>query len=147
MSLSANERQALDAIADGLVASAPRLAALLTTFTRQAADAEMPRHEKVGRCEARVTGRLRRLYRPPDLGRGLLLWLALAMVVTMVSGIGLAVSHSGGRTCTNSFALACTERAGPRPPRPASHRPSGDVRASSHGRTGAGRAGTTSAPN
>ena len=42
MSLSAQERQALDFMAEGLADSAPELASLLATFTRLTSGEQMP---------------------------------------------------------------------------------------------------------
>jgi hypothetical protein len=137
MSLSAGEQQALGAIEDALTESCPGLAAMLTTFTRLAADTGMPGHEKVGPCEPQVTGHHHRVRRRHDLTRGLLLWLALAVTLIAASGIGLAASHDAIRACTESFALACTERTNAKPPRPAGQRPvrgeSVTSRAATHG--------------
>lgn len=47
MSLSAGERQSLGAIENGLAEAYPSLAEKLTTFTRLAADQDMPGHERV----------------------------------------------------------------------------------------------------
>ena len=46
MSLSSWERQALDAIKEGLARSDPRLAALLGTFTRLVSSEAMPSQER-----------------------------------------------------------------------------------------------------
>jgi hypothetical protein len=46
MSLNQPETQALGAIADGLAGSDPRLASMLTIFSRLAADEEMTAREK-----------------------------------------------------------------------------------------------------
>ena len=46
MSLNQPETQALGSIADGLAGSDPRLASMLTIFSRLAAGEEMPAHEK-----------------------------------------------------------------------------------------------------
>jgi len=46
MSLNQPETQALGAIADGLAGSDPRLASMLTIFSRLAAGEEMPAREK-----------------------------------------------------------------------------------------------------
>ena len=64
MSLSTWERQALDSIKDGLAGSDPELATLLTTFTRLAADEEMPKR-------ATLQARSRRaIQRAPPRGAG-----------------------------------------------------------------------------
>jgi hypothetical protein len=110
---------------------------MLTTFTRLATDTEMPGHEKVGPCKPQVIGHHHRVRPRHDLAKGLLLWLALAVTLIAASGIGLAASHDAVRACTESFALACTERTNAKPPRPADHRPvrgkSVNPRAATHG--------------
>ena len=115
MSLSADERRALDTIQNGLAESYPSLAEKLTTFARLAADEGMPGHEKVSPCEPQVMTPQHRVYRRYNLASRLLLWLALAVAVIAASGIGVAVSHGAGRPCTDSFALMCSERANPNP--------------------------------
>ena len=47
MSFTGLERQALGSIADGLAGSDPRLASMLTIFSRLAAGEEMPVREKI----------------------------------------------------------------------------------------------------
>ena len=47
MSLTEPETQALGSIADGLAGSDPRLASMLTIFSRLAAGEEMPAREKI----------------------------------------------------------------------------------------------------
>ena len=47
MSLTEPERQALGCIKDGLAGSDPRLASMLTIFSRLAAGEEMPAREKI----------------------------------------------------------------------------------------------------
>jgi hypothetical protein len=56
MSLNQLERQALGSIADGLAGADPRLASMLTIFSRLAADEQMPVRDKT---------RVRRGWRPP----------------------------------------------------------------------------------
>ena len=58
MSLNQPETQALGAIADGLSGADPRLASMLTIFSRPAAGEEMPAREKT---------RTRRTRRPPTV--------------------------------------------------------------------------------
>jgi hypothetical protein len=120
MSLSAWEQQALDSIKDGLTGSDPQLTALLTTFTRLAADEEMPIREKIlagpprtimsrSPCRPRASMRRRsRLTRRwPALQLGLfLLWLVMAVVLITLA---LVWSHGGGSgTCTPSGSSACS---------------------------------------
>jgi hypothetical protein len=121
MSLSADERQALHTIEDGLAGCYPGLAEKLSAFTRLAADDEMPGHETVSPPEPHVMTAQRRGYRRHDQPEGLLLWLALAVAVIAASGFGLAASHTAGRPCTDSFTLVCAERTIPNQPRRAGH--------------------------
>jgi len=60
MSLSAWEQQALDSIKNGLAGSDPELAAMISTFNRLAADAEMPDREKIQAGSRRALRRLQR---------------------------------------------------------------------------------------
>ena len=60
MSLTQPETQALGAIADGLAGADPRLASMLTIFSRLAAGEEMPAREK-----REQLGHTRAVTRPP----------------------------------------------------------------------------------
>lgn len=132
MSLSAPERQALDAIEGGLAESSPSLAAMLTTFSRLAADEEMPPREQVGVRAPSVLGMHQPRPRSHELAKALLLWLVLAVAVVAASSIGLVASHSASRACGDSFVLACTERTNAHRPRPAVHQ-AGRARTSRNG--------------
>ena len=69
MSLTQPETQALGAIADGLAGADPRLASMLTIFTRLAAGEEMPAREKIRvRRGRRAAHRPRRARRHPRRG-------------------------------------------------------------------------------
>ncbi|HYB49104.1 MAG TPA: hypothetical protein VED20_17395 [Streptosporangiaceae bacterium] len=57
MSLNQPETQALGSIADGLAGSDPRLASMLTIFSRLAAGEEMPAREKTRARRRHVAGR------------------------------------------------------------------------------------------
>lgn len=133
MSLSAHDRQALGSIEDELTESDPNLAAMLTTFTRLAGDEEMPPRETVRQREPPAPGPSHDSHLSRELAKGLLLWLVVALAVVAASGIGLAVSHGASRVCTNSFTLACTERANTHPAHPAAHQPPPGQPAASHG--------------
>jgi hypothetical protein len=134
MSLSAREQQALDSIKDGLAASDPKLASLLGAFSRLASGEEMPAREaiRVGAWRAaRRPRRKRRRHRadnwrrhraeqvsrhvhrvPQLLGSrrpALLLWLAITAVLVAVA---LALnSGNAPATCTDSWAMGCTNSA------------------------------------
>ncbi len=72
MSFTELERQALGSIADGLAGSDPRLASMLTIFSRLAAGEEMPVREKIRVRRGRPTAlRPRRARRHPRRGRAL----------------------------------------------------------------------------
>jgi hypothetical protein len=69
MSLNQPETQALGAIADGLAGSDPRLASMLTIFSRLAAGEEMPAREKTRPRRGRPAAhRPRRARRHPRRG-------------------------------------------------------------------------------
>jgi hypothetical protein len=125
MSLSAWEQQALDSIKDGLAASDPRLAGLLSAFSRLASGEEMPAREAIRMGPWRTAGRPPRKRRPradqvsrhvrrvrESLGsprRALLLWLMItailiAVVLTLNTGNAPA-------TCTYSWAMGCINSA------------------------------------
>ena len=59
MSLSAREQHALDCIADELSGTDPKLASMLTAFTRLTAGEEMPARESIRPGRAWRTGRRR----------------------------------------------------------------------------------------
>jgi hypothetical protein len=127
MSLSVWEQQALDSIKDGLTGSDPRLAALLTTFTRLALAEEMPVQETIPAASRRT---LRWPLRKPRhncradgchrsrsmLGRAGMQWaVLLAWLVTTVVliTVALVMNHGGGspRACTGSWPTLCTHSA------------------------------------
>jgi hypothetical protein len=126
MSLSAWEQQALDSIKDGLTASDPGLAALLSAFSRLASGEEMPAREaiRVGPWRtARRPRRRRRRHRAGQVSRhvqrvrqllgtrrpALLLWLAITAILIAVA---LALnSGNASATCPQSWAMGCTNSA------------------------------------
>ena len=71
MSLTEPHSQALDAIADGLAGSDPRLASMLNIFSRLAADEEMPARAKTRVRRGRPPARPRRARRHPRRGTAL----------------------------------------------------------------------------
>lgn len=123
MSLSTPDRQALDAIEDGLAESSPSLAAKLATFSRLTADEEMPARETVRVSEPSALDPCRPLLGPQELIKGVLLWLIVTVAVVVASSLGLVFSHGASRTCSNAFALVCTERTNAHQMRPARHQP------------------------
>jgi hypothetical protein len=112
MSLSAWELQVLDSIKDGLAGSDPELATLLTTFTRLAADEEMPARTTLRARSRRAIQRSRRSGRRgrEQAGRAyqrmrsryaVLAWLLVTMVMI---GAALALSRGDGQAaCSGSW--------------------------------------------
>jgi hypothetical protein len=119
MSLSAWEQQALDSITDRLAGSDPKLAALLTGFTRLASGEEMPLRgriragNEVRRAAGRVSGRLGLQW------AAVLLSLLTAVTVIVVT---LALNHGRSQgSCTTFWYAACADSAHAHSSRPASH--------------------------
>jgi len=122
MSLTEPETQALGAIADGLAGADPRLASMLTIFSRLAAGEAMPAREKTRARRGRPAGhRPRRARRHPRRGiafpqarrryprRG---WppamLVLGAVVSAaLLTAALALTASGPTTCARPVGTAC----------------------------------------
>lgn len=119
MSLSSWERQALDAIKEGLARSDPRLVTLLGTFTRLVSSEDMPAQEKIAASPRRTIPCSQRKPRQrgrADTGVGacacsrssaglidaqwgvMLLWLVITVAMITVA----LVSNRGGgaATCT-----------------------------------------------
>ena len=126
MSLTEPETQALGSIADGLAGSDPRLASMLTIFSRLAAGEEMPAREKTrvrrGRAAARRPRRARRYprrgtafpqprrrYPRPGWQRAMVV-LGAAISAALLTA-ALALTASGHKTCARPVGPAC-----PRPP-------------------------------
>jgi len=121
MSLSAWEKQALDSIEGGLAGSSPELASLLATFSRLAADEEMPERAKVRALQPhRRRQRLRRPgggRRPRDSRRLRLGWqrawpAALWLVVSLgMIAVALVLSRGGPAACTQSWGVSAWQPA------------------------------------
>jgi hypothetical protein len=122
MSLNQLETQALGAIADGLAGSDPRLASMLTVFSRLPAGEDMPARQKtrVGRGRP-AAHRPRRARRHPRQGIAspqvrrlyarlgwqharLLLWAVISAALLTAA---LILTASGPRTCARSMGSAC----------------------------------------
>jgi hypothetical protein len=125
MSLSAWEQQALDSIKDGLATSDPKLASLLSAFSRLASGQEMPAREAIRAAPWRAGRRPRRKRRHradhvsrhvrgvrESLGsrrRALLLWLVITAILIAVA---LVLNRGGApATCSYSWAMGCTNSA------------------------------------
>ena len=123
MSLNEPHRQALGSIADGLAGSDPRLASMLTIFSRLAAGEEMPVREKTrarrGRSAARRPRRARwhprrgiafpqprRRHPRPGWQQAMLLLGAVVCAALLTAVLALTVS--GHNTCARPMGTACT---------------------------------------
>ncbi len=122
ISLNQLETQALGSIADGLAGSDPRLASMLTIFSRLAAGKEMPAREKTRVRRGRpAVHRPRRARRHPRrgiarsqprrlrarLGRQQVMLLLGAVISAALLTAALALNASGRTTCARSLGTAC----------------------------------------
>ena len=121
MSLNQLETQALGSIADGLAGSDPRLASMLTIFSRLAAGEEMPAREKTRARRGRPPARPRRARRHPRRGiadqqprrpHPRLGWQQAMLVLGAVISAALltaalVLNASGHKTCARSLGTAC----------------------------------------
>jgi len=122
MSLTEPETQALGSIADGLAGADPRLASMLTIFSRLAAGEEMPARQQTrvrrGRPAARRPRRARRhprrgiAFPQPRRWYARLGWpramLVLGAVVSAaLLTAALALTASGPTTCARPVGTAC----------------------------------------
>ena len=122
MSLNQPETQALGAIADGLAGADPRLASMLTIFSRLAAGEEMPARGKTRARRGRPAAlRPRRARRYPRRGvafpharrryarlgwpRAMLVLGAVIPAALLTAA--LALTASGPKTCARSMGTAC----------------------------------------
>lgn len=115
--ISADDRQALDRIEEGLAASSPRLAAMLATFARLNAGERMPARERIRAREGPGASHDDRRGRPQGLASEPLLWLVVSVLVVLLAaatGLGLAARHGARRPCTDFFSLVCSGQANPR---------------------------------
>ena len=122
MSRTEPETQALGSIADGLARSDPRLASMLTIFSRLAAGEEMPAREKIRVRRGRLAVlRRRRALRYPRQGTAflqpcrrcarlgwpqarLVLWAVISAALLTAALILIA---SGPTTCARPMGTAC----------------------------------------
>ena len=122
MSFTEPETQGLGSIADGLAGSDPRLASMLTIFSRLAAGEDMPAREKTrvrrGRPAAHRPRRARRYPRRgtavpqarrryPRLGWPQAMLVLGAVVSAALLTVALALTASGPTTCARSMGTAC----------------------------------------
>ena len=120
MSFTEPETQALGSIADGLAGADPRLASMLTIFTRLAAGEEMPAREKTRvrrgrparprrprRHPRRGTARPQARRRHARLGRPQALVVLGAVISAALLTAALALTASGHNTCIQSMRSAC----------------------------------------
>jgi hypothetical protein len=122
MSLNHLERQALGAIADRLAGSDPRLASMLTIFSRLATGEEMPARQttraRYGRPAVLRPRRARRhprrgtavphaRRRYPRLGRPPALLVVAAVICAALVAVALALTASGPTTCARPMGTAC----------------------------------------
>jgi len=137
--MSADDRHELGAIEEELAASAPKLAAMLTTFSRLAAGEAMPGREQIqagqqltvtqaafglgpgrpGRRQRRVSARVRqhRLARTVVMA-----WLAISFALI---ALAVTVSQNSGRaSCTPSPTAGCGNNAPARVPTAKASHPS-----------------------
>lgn len=126
MSLSAHDRQELDAIQEELAASDPRLAGMLSTFSRLAAGEAMPVrkplragrpptvvHDTFGLGLRRSAGRGSR--GPKEWRRflrvsALAVWLVIS-VALITTGVLLSHRPTGNATCTRWVGTTCAGQA------------------------------------
>ena len=123
MSLTEPETQALGAIADGLAGSDPRLASMLTIFSRLAAGEDMPAREKTRpRRRRSAAHRRRRARRHPRRGTASLqprrryprlVWQQAMLVLGAVISAALltaalALAANGPNICARPTGTACT---------------------------------------
>ena len=113
MSISQREQTALDAMENSLARSSPKLASMLTIFSRLTEGEELPVRERAGPAVAGLgkgaaaagrigTGRIRR-----HLSRAVWLWLSLVAAVALLA-LALTVGHGTGKVpCTALRAGAC----------------------------------------
>src|SRR5262249_60412694 len=122
MSLTQPHRQAPGSIADGLAGADPRLASMLTIFSRLAAGEEMPAREKTrarrGRPAAHRRRRARRhprggmafpqprrVYARPGWQQGMLVLGAVISAALLTAA--LALTPSGPTTCARPMGTVC----------------------------------------
>jgi hypothetical protein len=121
MSLTEPETQALGSIADGLAGADPRLASMLTIFSRLAAGEDMPAREKTRARRGRPAApRPRRARRHPRrdtarpqarcrhrLGRQQAIVVLWAVISAALLTAALTLTASAHNTCARPMGTAC----------------------------------------
>ena len=122
MSFTELETQALGSIADGLAGSDPRLASMLTIFSRLAAGEEMPARQKTRARRGRPAAPRPRRVRPyprrgtavpqprrrhPRLGWQQARLVVAAVISAALLTVALALTASGPTTCARPMGTAC----------------------------------------
>ena len=115
MSLSAEDKQALESIEVRLAESDPGLVSLLGAFSRLASGEAMPSGNRIHRIRPLATAGLgrsrsqRRFYRRLGLSQAaLLLWLLISVGAIAVA---LAMSNRGTGECVQPWRTACAGQA------------------------------------
>ena len=129
MSISEQERQALESIENGLVLSAPELASMLAMFTRLTAGEKMPPRRPVRRSSGRRLGTAGTAGPPAPgpprrahLGRAARPWLWLPIAVALLA-LTVILGHGTGRTRCPAGPPAAACRHVPAPAHPVTSRP------------------------
>jgi hypothetical protein len=122
MSISEREQETLESIADGLARSAPKLAAMLTMFSRLTADEKMPVRAPVRRAArglgtgaATAAGRAG-LLRRRQAGRKPWGWMWLVAAAALLAAGLIMSGGTGSGRCTASPATACRQAPAPAHP-------------------------------
>ena len=133
MSLTQPETQALGAIADGLAGADPRLASMLTIFSRLAAGEEMPARQTTRARRGRPAAPRPRRVRPyprrgtavpqprrrhPRLGWQQARLVVAAVISAALLAVALALTASGPTTCARPMGTACPSPTIPPPAGP-----------------------------
>jgi DUF3040 family protein len=127
MSISERERQTLESIEDRLARSAPKLASMLSIFTRLTASEKMPPREPVRRFAGIAAGhqalvRTRRRPYPTRAARQWLWLVAAIALLVLVVFLGRGTSRS---PCVAAHSTSATCAQVPAPVHPGAARPGG----------------------
>jgi hypothetical protein len=124
MSLSADDRRALDSITESLTVSDPVLAGLLDTFTRLTAGETMPAREQIGARWRQMQGTARRAAGPRQArhagrrrGTAQILIVVWILLTALFVSWAVALGSGSPAPCRTSWAMGCALPA----PSPAAH--------------------------